>query len=157
MNEEEETPTTTAAAKAAARRVRGAGGVVFDSSGRVLLLRTRTGVWLFPKGHLEPGETPLQAALREIREESGVEARVMDPGATWVTEYLNPRGEWREITWFECHQVGGAPAVTEALFQEAAFLPTAEALRKLTHASDRQLLRRVLAASSAHNERERSA
>ena len=36
-------------------------------------------VWIFPKGHIEPGETPEQTALREAAEEAGVEGRVLAP------------------------------------------------------------------------------
>lgn len=45
-----------------------------------LLVRSSDGNnWLFPKGHIEPGETADRAALREVREETGVEATVRAP------------------------------------------------------------------------------
>jgi ADP-ribose pyrophosphatase YjhB (NUDIX family) len=49
-----------------------AGGVVVNAEGRVLLVSQYGTSWSLPKGHLEEGETPLEAARREIREESGV-------------------------------------------------------------------------------------
>ncbi|NDY42900.1 NUDIX domain-containing protein [Dissulfurirhabdus thermomarina] len=52
-----------------------AGAVIVRPGGagpRYLLLRA-FGYWDFPKGLVEPGETPFQAALREIREETGLE------------------------------------------------------------------------------------
>jgi ADP-ribose pyrophosphatase YjhB (NUDIX family) len=49
-----------------------AGGVVVNAEGRVLLVSQHGTSWSLPKGHLEAGETPLEAARREIREESGV-------------------------------------------------------------------------------------
>jgi len=57
-----------------------AGGVVFrrDGSLRVLLASASTNPnqWVFPKGHIEPGETPEQAAVREVREETGATVRL---------------------------------------------------------------------------------
>lgn len=57
------------------------GGVVFDSEGR-LLLRQPTHLfdgyaWTFPKGRPEPGESPADTAVREVREETGIKAVII--------------------------------------------------------------------------------
>lgn len=49
-----------------------AGGVVIDRQGNVLLVNQRGTSWSLPKGHVDLGEEPLQAAIREIREETGI-------------------------------------------------------------------------------------
>ncbi len=59
-----------------------AGGIVMGSEGEVrqyLLVQSSTDPshWVFPKGHIEPGESPETAALREVREEAGVEAEIL--------------------------------------------------------------------------------
>jgi len=52
-------------------RYKAAGGIVLDG-GKVLLLRKiQEGVIVLPKGHIDPGETPVQAAVRETIEETG--------------------------------------------------------------------------------------
>jgi 8-oxo-dGTP pyrophosphatase MutT (NUDIX family) len=57
-----------------------AGGVVIRRQGRrlrVLVIRSSDGVcWLFPKGHVERGESAEEAATREVREEAGVDSTV---------------------------------------------------------------------------------
>lgn len=57
------------------------GGVVFDSAGKLLLREPRGHfddyVWTFPKGRPDKGETPEMAALRETREETGAEPRII--------------------------------------------------------------------------------
>jgi 8-oxo-dGTP pyrophosphatase MutT (NUDIX family) len=58
---------------------RSAGGLVVRGS-QVLLISTQKGRrWQLPKGHVEEGETPEQAAVREVREETGVTGRVVAP------------------------------------------------------------------------------
>ncbi|GAC1360362.1 MAG: NUDIX hydrolase [Herpetosiphon sp.] len=57
-----------------------AGGVVVlrcDEGLLLLLIADRFGNWTLPKGHLEAGETPMQAALREITEETGCTGRII--------------------------------------------------------------------------------
>jgi len=52
-----------------------AGGVVMrvkNGSVEVLLIKDRFGHWTWPKGHIDPGETPPDAAIREINEETGL-------------------------------------------------------------------------------------
>jgi 8-oxo-dGTP diphosphatase len=74
------------------------GGVLLDGAGKVLL-REPAGhydgyVWTFPKGRPALGETPEQAALREVREETGYRARIVAPvpgvfpGGTTLNAYF---------------------------------------------------------------------
>jgi len=56
-------------------------GVVLDGRGKTLLIfHKKLGIWLCPGGHMEPGETPDEAVLREIWEETGVRCRILPNG-----------------------------------------------------------------------------
>ena len=125
--------------------VRGAGGVVFNARGDVLLLHHIGGDWVFPKGHIDAGESVLGAALREVEEEAGVRATCPDETATRTTRYTNPRGQARLITWFPLLTEATKPTLRERLFPEGGFFAPDEALRRLSFEEDRALLREMLA------------
>ncbi len=53
-----------------------AGVAIFDEAGRLLLARhVHDGLWATPGGGVEPGESPLEAAVREVHEETGLLVR----------------------------------------------------------------------------------
>jgi mutator protein MutT len=60
-----------------------AGAVVRDADGRLLLVRRANepsrGLWSLPGGRIEPGETAAAAAVREVREETGLDVAVGEP------------------------------------------------------------------------------
>jgi 8-oxo-dGTP pyrophosphatase MutT (NUDIX family) len=61
-----------------------AGGIVFRYDGDnpcylVVTAKKNPNHWVLPKGHIDPGETLAEAALREVQEETGVRARVINP------------------------------------------------------------------------------
>lgn len=77
-----------------------AGGVVFRYAGgqlQILLIKDRYGHWTLPKGHLDPGESNAQAALREIAEETGVGGRIVAPLAS-IDYQVFKKGELRDKT-----------------------------------------------------------
>ncbi|MBB6100071.1 diadenosine hexaphosphate hydrolase (ATP-forming) [Deinobacterium chartae] len=121
--------------------VRGAGGVVFDSKGNVLLIRYPSGGWSFPKGHLEAGEDDPAAALREVEEETGVRAEIVaDAGET---EYVNAQGVLRRVRWFAMRAAGGQERL-EDTFSDGGFYRLQQARELLSYEEDRNLLERAL-------------
>ena len=123
--------------------VEGAGGVVFDSKGLVLVLGHRNGTWVFPKGHIDPGETELAAALREVEEEAGVATTLLG-NQTEFTRYRNAKGEHRVITWYLLETEASEPVLREATFPEGEFVKPETALDKLSFPEDRRLLKVML-------------
>jgi 8-oxo-dGTP pyrophosphatase MutT (NUDIX family) len=58
--------------------------IVVGPRGVVLLRHKRLGFWLQPGGHIDPGESPWEAALREAAEETGLELAYADVGSDGV-------------------------------------------------------------------------
>jgi len=83
-------------------QVRAAGGAVTDDRGDCLLIY-RNGRWDLPKGHLEPGETIEECALREVEEETGVRPdALVRPLCTTIHCYeLRGRWEMKHTDWYE--------------------------------------------------------
>ena len=73
-----------------------AGGIIVWRD-RVVLRRTLAGEWVFPKGWIDPGETPQQAAIREVREETGVRADIVEFAGHASYEM---DGETREVAYY---------------------------------------------------------
>jgi 8-oxo-dGTP pyrophosphatase MutT (NUDIX family) len=54
-------------------------GIVVGPRGVILLEHKRLGIWLQPGGHIDPGESPWEAAVRECAEETGLDVRLAGP------------------------------------------------------------------------------
>ncbi len=134
-----------AATRARAVRVfhESAGAVVVDG-GRVVLLR-RGREWVLPKGHLEAGETPEAAARREVREETGLEVRIVESlGATrYGFDGADATGHRKRVDWFLAVPTGGALR-PEPPFDAAELLDRYEASAAMTHDDERLLVERAL-------------
>lgn len=125
--------------------VRAAGGVVVRGDGaerRVALVhRPRYDDWSFPKGKLLEGELEEAAALREVREETGLRCRLgTHVGA--VT-YADRNGRPKVVRYWTMTPDGGAFEPGEEV-DELAWLSPAEAEDVLTYPHDRALLRSVV-------------
>lgn len=89
-----------------------AGGCLFDEEDRVLLQRRGdSGKWGFPGGAIELGETPEMAAIRELREETGLDVRVTGLlGIYTDADMAYPNGDQAHsiLIAYELESVGGA-------------------------------------------------
>lgn len=111
------------------RWVRAAGCIIEDcTTGRYLLIR-RNNRWDLPKGKVEQGETLFQAAVRESREETGLDI-VASPAQVPLKTYhiYNLYGGWhlKQTSWYmgSCHHAAdGKPQLEEGITEVAWFAP----------------------------------
>ena len=89
--------------------VEAAGGVVQNERGELLMIELR-GRWDLPKGHIEAGEEACIAALREVEEETGVVAELVDSEPlmeTWHAYDTYGRWELKRTRWWRMRALGG--------------------------------------------------
>ncbi len=93
-----------------------------------------------PKGHMEPGESERETALREVREETCVNVRLA-PGFRRVVTYHMRSGNDKRVVYFLGEFSGQEPHQNPEEFLRVLSLPYAEALRALTFENDKMTLR----------------
>jgi len=127
-----------------------AGGLVIDTTGKLGLLIGRfdlkdaTGkrvLWSLPKGHIEEGETPEQAAIREVAEETGIKSEITRSlGVIDFWFMASGKRIHKTVHHFLFTEVGGklAPQVTEV--DDVAWFPIEEIVSKLAYPDERKLI-----------------
>ncbi|MEO8622850.1 MAG: NUDIX domain-containing protein, partial [bacterium] len=118
---------------------------------RLLLVRPLAGndEWIFPKGHIEPGETPADAAKRELREEAGVIGRPL--GRVGQSHFVS-KHERVAVTYY-LMQALRREAIHES--REQRWCTVGEALALLTHPDAKRLVLRIIPLLDAGLLRER--
>ena len=131
--------------------VTSAGGVVYRfQDGRLELVlcgRTELGQWSLPKGSPEPGETLEQTALREVREETGLEIELVAPLGSITYWFTSPEEGARfrkTVHFFLMRPLGGSLDKHDPEFDEARWYPLEQALEVMSYRNERHVVRLAL-------------
>jgi 8-oxo-dGTP pyrophosphatase MutT (NUDIX family) len=118
----------------------------------IVIVPTRRGaqgqrVLALPKGHVDPGETPDQTALREVREETGVDARLVEKLGD--VRYFYQRGGkriFKRVTFYLLAFRSGSLDDHDDEVEEARWMPLPEAVEALSYEGEREMAERALSA-----------
>ena len=153
------TPAKKAPPRIYAKRVDevSAGGLVVDTTGKLGLLIGRRDqkdasgkkiLWSLPKGHIEEGETPEQAALREVAEETGIQSEIEK--SLGIIDFWFMAGGKRihkTVHHYLFRESGGLLAAQESEVDEVAWFPLGEIIDKIAYPDEKKLIARTNATS----------
>lgn len=123
-----------------------AGGIVFNSKGQVLVTKhSQNKHWSFPKGLIDPGQTVEEAALREVKEEGGVEAEILDKvGYSKYIYSFNGEKIFKVVTYFLMKYLKGNIKDHDFEVEESGWFEPKDALKQLSFSQDKELLKKAL-------------
>ncbi len=107
---------------------------IFDDAGRILLVKHSEDVWVAPGGSIDPGETPADAVVREVWEETGL---LVEPvfltgicsGPDFLVSYANGDQVSYVMIVFECRVIEGCLKADGVETLEAKYFSESEALQ----------------------------
>lgn len=139
----------------AVRRELSAGGLVWrrGPGGAIQVILVRPAgrdAWVLPKGHVEPGETVTQTAIREVQEETGVTAKVSEQlgEVSYVFSQRERENQkaatiFKRVQFYLMEYQGGALTDHDDEIAEAQWVDLEEALHLLTYDNERELVARA--------------
>jgi 8-oxo-dGTP pyrophosphatase MutT (NUDIX family) len=131
-----------------------AGGVVVKRAGtrvQVLLIKPRgRDRWQLPKGNIDTGESPDESAVREVREEGGVDAEILSPLEP-VTFFYQMGGQKfvKTVEFYLMLFRSGSPADHDDEVDDARWFPAEQAVETITFNSERKVIEEAIASFNA--------
>jgi len=123
-----------------------------EKDGRLLVSRRSAGrvfagYWEFPGGRIEQGETPEEAAIREVREETGLEVEITGNRGQVITEH---QGKRIVLHMLQCRFVRGTPMVGDASITDVRWVTLKELTRLPMPPANAEIIRSLTCTEGSH-------
>ncbi len=118
---------------------------IHNNTSELLLIKHRTGGhWSFPKGHVEQGESEEQTALREVKEETGLDIDIKS-GFRESVQYCPHPNLSKKVVYFIGEALPGEVRKQEAEITDIVWAPLETAGEMVTFENDKNLIRKARA------------
>lgn len=111
----------------------------------LLIKHVRSGFWSFPKGHMEDGESEIQTAIREIKEETNIDVSVDDPSFRESVTFYPRRDITKEVVYFLARALTYDCARQEEEISDVRWVEIGQASSMLSYDNDRLLINKAKA------------
>ena len=113
------------------KKEKSCGCVIFNNN-EVLVIKDTNGNYGFPKGHMENGETEVETAMRETKEETNVDVIIDESRRYEINYYIKERDIDKTVVFFRARYNGGDLKIQEGETEEIQWVPTKDVLNILT-------------------------
>lgn len=117
-------------------------GCIVIKNNKVLLIKQVTGIWGFPKGHVEKDETEYETALREVKEETNLDVKIISD-KRYTMNYLTERGSYKQVVLFVANEIRGKIKRQEAEIDDIKWLNYEDALEIINFQNTKDILKEV--------------
>ena len=121
------------------KKEKSCGCIVKNNNGEVLLIHHNAGHWDFPKGHVEEGETEVQTAIREVKEETNIDVEVKEE-YRYSTKYSPREDIIKEVIYFLAKNISEDKQAQLEEVSEVKWFSIEEAIEKITFDNSRDIL-----------------
>ena len=125
------------------KKEKSCGCIVINEKDEVLLIHHNAGHWDFPKGHVEDGETEIQTAMREVKEETNLDVEVNEK-YRYTTKYSPKEDVIKEVIYFLAKNINNNKQAQLEEVSEVKWFKLDEALNKITYDTSKDILIKLM-------------
>ena len=118
-------------------------GCIIINNNKVLLIKQTMGHWGFPKGHVEKGETEIETAIREVKEETNLNVEI-EADKRYTMEYMTDKGNLKQVVLFIAKYTEGEIKAQECEVKDIKWIEFDKAIDIITYDNTRELFKQIL-------------
>lgn len=118
-------------------------GAIIIKDGKVLLVHQNNDVWGFPKGHMEEGETEVETAIREVKEETNLDIE-LDENKKYELSYTTDCGKYKTVVLFIAKPISNDIVKQDNEIEEVRYVDFNEAFNIINYDNLKDMWKKVI-------------